>query len=335
MIKVIVTIGIYMLSGFVYAATSETAPGPDPTTWIGGSASTTDSYLEVYLMSMSDGSLVTGSEVTFSNYAGATNSGPWVLADYFLWIEFESHHSSSYWGLRVITDNDDLIGTSGDRIRPFYDTDGNRYYGGMINVELDSSENVTSITDNPYNRVTLAWQVFNENEITIFKSWLWSFTLPRYIFIDSPSVADSDGDGFYEDADVATDWYQDNDDGGSWAFLGDKRDTAYPSDEVLWMSGSDYVVNYGAIAWGLGDSAVAYASHPGTETTDISDDDTDDKDGDGETDDDWDLYVYLAGRFYNTSYADEDNDGTYEKDEYFMVPAGEYKGSMYVELFYE
>jgi hypothetical protein len=104
------------------------------------------------------------------------------------------------------------------------------------------------------------------------------------------------------------------------------------------MEGSDTVVNYDLLAWGISDVWGTMSTHPGTElsgTFVLTDEDSIDKDGDGETDDDWDIYVFIAGKYWNTVYYDADHDGVAESSAYVHLPAGEYRCSLYVELYTE
>lgn len=329
---------INTLSDYAYAPPPIGNPFPpiDRTTW---------SYLDVHLK---DDLYTesTSSEITFDSDSveGAAQTSPWVLADQYLWIEFECHRDG-YWGLRLVTDNtSDIVDEDGDiPIGYVYEdndttdtSDDLEAYGGLIRVTVDDSGNIVNVTDDPFQRVILAWQVYYQDWVDV-----WILNFPRTI--NPPDVEPferDDGTIIYTDSNIAAEWYQDEDDGGAWAYLGDKNDDGYPGDSVYWQiynsetGDSDDVYNYNMIACGMGDGYADIARHPGY-TGNLQDYDDEDKDGDGETDDDWDIFVYLAGRFWNTAYLDTDNDDTYETAVDFRLPAGTYKTTLYVELFYE
>ena len=303
----------------------------------------------------------TSNYFSFNDHDTSTQDAPWVVSDQYLKIEFDS--TESRWGLRIITDNVTDLQADYDGAVEYFtdvgeDTDGDGeeygdsddldlYSGAVYITDPDEDGTADTITDNPYYRVPLAWQVYDEDERTS---------------IIAPAVSDSDGDGFYEEDNVSGSWCESSyvyREQGDWAYVGDFGDTDCAGDEVSWNLGDvdgdgvdDYEFNYNLIAWGYGTGSRNLSHHPHNYeftvsgwppvpipelvSRDITDNDDADEDGDGFAwDDGWDIYVYLAGRFWNTHYFDRDGDGIYETAVEFQVPAGEYKTKIYIELFHE
>lgn len=264
-------------------------------------------------------------EIGFGDFGSATETSPWVLADQYLNIEFDCDYDLGYWGLKIITDNpnDIIVDSNGDGIAEdgpvgVDDGAGNMFYGGIIKVTLDTFGNISAVTDDPAYRINICWQVYDEDDIATLTA------------VTVPAASDTDGDGVYTDDNVSTVWYT-----GEWAYIGDRGDSGYAGDAVLWVDNEYYVLNYNAIAYGAGRILRSLTPHPDITDRGITDDDLIDEDGDGDVyDDGWDIYVFIAGRFWNTGYYDYDGDGIYTAS-YFQMPAGEYRTNMYLELFYE
>ncbi len=277
-----------------------------------------------------------GTEITFNNneVEVATESAPWVLPQQYLAIEFDCDYwdpgdPMAYWGLRVITDNltDTVADLDNDGIPedvPVGVDLGNGYYSyaGAHFVTLDGFNNITSVTDDSARKITLAWQIYNQNDAAVLAG------------IIAPTVHDNDGDDVYEDLNVSQVWYT-----GDWAYIGDKSDdNDYPDPgAVLWQDiYNNDVLNYSAVAYGQTHLIRYITPHPDDGNVVITDDDAVDEDGDGNVDDDgWDIYVFLAGRFWSTAYADNDGDGVVDATEYFRLPNGDYRTRLHVEIFHE
>lgn len=285
--------------------------------------------LSVALIDRSTGSPSSSSGITYSNYSSATETSPWILADQYLHIEFDCDYSDDYWGLRIITDNmEDVVadtdgdGVSDDEPVGVEDESGNMHYGGIVKVTLNDDGDIIGVNDDPAQRIILSWQVYDDVDATSVSS------------ITVPTVSDEDSDGIYTDDNVSTNWYE-----GDWAYIADKSDdNDYPSDDsVLWVNeDGNYVLNYSAIAYGAGFIYRTLVPHPDIDDRGISDDDGTDEDGDGDIyDDGWDIYVFIAGRFWNTAYVDTDADGTADISTYFQLPGGDYRTRIYIEIFHE
>lgn len=237
------------------------------------------------------------------------------------------------WGLRIITDNTvDLGVTEGNELE-----DGSLSYGGLIN---------TSHVDDPIYRGQLAWQVYIEalNESDL-------------IYPTDESFDGNDGwaGEIWESVTGVKDYGDWNAD---WAYLGDKFDTGYNElidtnedgvlddadtiygDTVVFRMGSDYEINYYLTAYGTGEGTnIAY--HPADKDEDGDTDADDislyDVDGDGET---MDLVVYIAAKFIGNVYI-EASDSSFSwpwssaDPIEFLLPAGEYRTTIYIELFTE
>ena len=114
--------------------------------------------------------------------------------------------------------------------------------------------------------------------------------------------------------------------------------TGAPGAGTLGFDLSGLDLNDGASLWTVADECfrVDYSSNYSWGIRIITDNDDVDGDGTGFAwDDGWDIYVYLAGKFWNTHYFDRDGDGVYETAVEFQVPAGKYKTKIYIELFHE
>lgn len=287
--------------------------------------------LSIEIIDVSTGA-PSSSGFSFSDSAMATQTSPWVVADQYFHIEFDCDYSGDgddYWGLRIVTDNmvdvvadadgdgvpDDVDGDGvpDDQPVPVYDESGNASYGGLIKVTLDVAGNIASVTDGAAQKINLAWQIYN--------------TVPS--LLTAPAVSDIDGDGIYTDNNVSTDWWT-----GDWAYIGDKSDDGI-TEAVLWQDeANNWVLNYNVIAYGLSYFIRNLTPHPDDGNTGISDDDLIDEDGDGDVyDDGWDIYLFMAGRFWNTDYGTDSNGNPVA--EYFQLPVGDYQGNIYIELFWE
>ena len=287
------------------------------------------SSLSVELIDIDTG--VSGvSEFTFDDHASATRTNSWIRADQYAHIEFDCDYNAGYWGLRIITDNlTDTVAVDGDEPVGVDDGSGNMSYGGVIKVTLDDYGNITSVTDDPARRIALCWQVYNQNDAVTIAS------------VVAPTVSDDDGNGIYEDDNVSTNWYE-----GDWAYVGDKSDDNL-EDAVYYTNDDGYdVANYNTIAYGVYTYwffrwLVPHPEDPDPYNVGDMEDrviyDLDDIDvgGDGQTETGWDIYVFLAGRFWNTAYADVDGDDVTDISEYFQLPNGDYETTIYIEIFHE
>ena len=299
---------------------------------------------------MEAGNISGSSELTFADHEDAESDDPWICADQYIWVEFDTTHTYE-WQLRIITDNHNDIVDIGNNTPPgIYDPnmdndgdgnpDGGYTHGGIINVELDEFDNIIDIQEMPDLRITLAWKVYNENFFQIGPNIYY-----RWHFVSPPNVTGPDGDGIYSDSNIATEFWQDWNTDGEWGYIGDKWDTGYRLGNIdgwyIDLDGDgvddwpdEHRATYNSLAWGIANGG-SYANHPGRETTPLNDVHNIDVNGNGVTEDDgWDLYVYLAGRFWVTAYTDPDNDGVYDTPIYCQVPAGEYRTTIYVELYH-
>ena len=286
-------------------------------------------------------------DVSFEDGGMATQTSPWIVADQYLHINFESDYQSGYWGLRIITDNinlgDDLDndGFPDDYPIPVEDQNGNQSYGGFYYITVDGFGNVTEITDDSSRKIILAWQVYNNAD----PATIAQVTAPI------ANALDNDNDGVYEDSEdvnVSTEWYD-----GDWAYIGDKSNDGledYVVTEVIDNQGNPQtVVNYNAIAYGIDPYQFFQwlIPHPvdpniyqlgDIEDRQIWDWDGTDANGDGYPEvmnDGWDVYLFMAGKFFNTAYSDEDGDGVVDAQEYYRLPNGDYEGVLLIELFHE
>lgn len=325
--------------------------------------------VEVTLRNISDGSEATSLSFDTENLPANTddpNDG-WCLAEQYLDIDITPSSAAGDpddgcigypWGLRIVTDNvEDMEGTYSGEVEPYsteantdtdadgdawYDDDDIYNYGGLICLrDTDEDGNADTISDDLYFRATLAWQVYRE---------------PRTVEIPNDESFDGiDGDGMFASFE---DWYEDsfNKDYGDWnadwAYLGDKSDTEYidhnsdTGGDIVWgedmdgdgtIEGDEYIANYHLVAYGTG-TGTNIATHPWDRDGDGDCDEDDielyDVDGDGET---MDLVVYIAAKFTGKAYLGTSGFtlpwGDTSTD--FLLPAGEYRTTIYLELFTE
>lgn len=246
-------------------------------------------------------------------------NNPWVVADQYVRIIYSCNYPS--WGIRVVTDNEINIGG----IEPKWDkgkdggwgkvnfdddgngiiddwpehgtpgTDDNAYYGGLIN--MDKKNNSTIKAD-------LAWQ--------IYPNFLGNGVIPNAPDKDDAGVKPVNPEDGWKT---------------NWAYIVDRSNTGYTSQII-----TDYiekevngeiqilaVYNYNIAIFG-GGAKNGLAQHP------PNGEPPSEKSGDG------DVAMYICSRFCSKDYlADPNNPNGVD----FVLPKGNYKTTIYIEIDFE
>jgi hypothetical protein len=233
--------------------------------------------------------LVAPSALNFSGAAaiGLPPANPWVVSDQYIRVQYSSNYG--LWGVRIVTDNEDLEGDANDTV----DTIASAVAAPSVAISglLNLAEIVKPLaSQDPSVRAPWAWQVFADTQPLI--------TSP------SSSIGVT---GALEDSNVGA-W------NANWAYIADKNDTGY-SGAILVDADADGQVDdptYGMVVVGGGSGGGALAQHPAASP----------KNGDG------DIAVYISARFANTNFG-----GATPAP--YLLPAGSYSTSLYVELIHE
>lgn len=220
---------------------------------------------------------------------------PWVLSDQYIRIVYSSNYG--VWGVRVVTDNEDLEGDANDiveRIEGAPTGAGPDGIWGNADDILSFGGLVILDDEDPSHRAPWAWQVFTGTQAVV-----------------TPTTSVIGADGALADGPTVGDW---ND---NWAYIGDKNDSGYTGDILFDAPPPDLDVlvddpTYPMVVVGSGGSGGTLAPHPEGAS----------RAGDG------DIVVYIATRFANTNYG-----GATPVP--FLLPAGTYNASLYIELVHE
>ena len=244
------------------------------------------------------------------------SSGPWINAQQYLRVQYSSNYAS--WGVRIVTDNEDLewvsgttpvkYGTAGGSADANNTIDmiaGSDLTGGGTTFSyagiLDLDEIIkTAANQNPARRGSWAWSVYSAPQTAI--------PARPISYLDPASGALVDTTGSSTVVSVG-DWSDE------WTYIGDKNDTGY----------TDGISNVGGPYWhliaalGSGSGGGSLAHHPivgGTKASPST------KTGDG------DIAIYVAAKFANNNYS-----GSTPTP--FILAAGDYGSALYVELIHE
>ena len=234
---------------------------------------------------------------------------PWVIADQYLVIKYECNLPS--WGIRMVTGNKfnwnkmypKPIAEGEDGQWEWEKTGDDGYF--YVDGQYQTGDDLVSYgglihkdkIEDPRLRAELAWQIYQDKQF------------PDILTDDL--VDPTPGD-------PADDWKTD------WAYLVDKGSSGYVDELMLgYFFGEDGEVlakyNYNLAIFGNG-GADYLAQHPVISEVDGN---PEPKPGDDE------VVVFVGGRFCSTDYSDPDNPVD------FMLPAGKYGTTIYVELLHE
>lgn len=268
--------------------------------------------ITVTLIDIASGS--TASSLSFDT-SSVSLSSPWVASNEYLRVVYSSTYNAT-WGLRIVTDNEDLEGDSDDdidRIAACPDASGNDLYSGL--VVLDEAD--------PSQRAPWAWQV-NVDPLSGFPtvpivSIEPDTTRGGSVVVDNDGDADGDGSADDDSPDTVGPW------NAAWAYIGDKNDETYNgvdssgNDVILEDGDGDGYVDdpiYAMVLVGpSGGGSSTLAQHP--QKSDAA--------GDGDID------IYLTARFANTNWGTSSTDEPFA----FVLPSNTYSASLYLELIYE
>lgn len=257
--------------------------------------------LTVETHNRSDDALVVPLTLNFSGIGGIglpPAGNPWVVSDQYIRITYSSNYG--LWGVRIVTDNEDLEGDPNDVIDSIA---GARIGAGIDGIwgnadDLLAYSGLLSLTDiarpllsqDPSRRAPWAWQVFSATQPVI--------TPPSSIINPDGSLGDS----------LVGAW------DANWGYLADKNDFGFNADILEDGDGDGSVDDaaYPVAVVGGGGGGGSLAQHPAASP----------KPGDG------DIAIYIAARFANTRYG-----GAAPTP--YLLAADSYQGSLYVELIHE
>ncbi len=284
-------------------------------TIITGSTSLSISYLETATGAVGTGAL----SFDLSGLDLSDGSTLWAVADECFLVDYSSNYS---WGIRIITDNDDVVDAMAGSDVAISDyvaanmlaLDGDGVYddasysgmlsGGDIQDVIDGT--LTTADLDPTNRATIAWMADSE----------WSTDYQSVLPVSTFAA-----DGSIEDDNVGDCW--DITDVDQWAYIGDKNDDSF-NDEIY--TGSTTSLEYSIVATGAAGANGSLVPFTPAQA---------DSDGDSYTDmedlsaDDGDIVIYLASRFAATNWGDPTTPFPY------LLEPDTYTTSLYIELIHE
>lgn len=246
------------------------------------------------------------------NAGAATLVAPWIASGQYLDVDYSATYNAT-WGVRIVTDNEDLEGDANDTIDTLVAADASADPG----VQALYSGLVTLAFQDPSRRAALAWQVYAapQGAITVPSSTIAPDPgLGGTVLLDKNTPADA--------PDSVGPW------NAAWAYLADKNNYDYNGD-ILEAANDD---NGDGVVGGPGDSVNdptycmvlvgpsgggngTLAPHP--QKVDA----TGNPDG---------IAIYLAARFANTNWGNLGDAPTA-----YVLPAGAYSASLYIELVHE
>lgn len=274
-------------------------PAPITVT-VGISGSTS---LAVTTCNISDDAAI-GPALNFSGIGGRglpPAGNPWVVSDQYIRIQYSSNYGS--WGIRIVTDNEDLEGDANDTIDSIAGSDidpspavTTLAYSGLLSL---SEIRRPIASQDPSKRAPWAWQVFGSTRPAV--------TSPTSLIGASGALADGTTIGDWDD---------------DWIYIADKNDEGYTGD-ILVDADSDGQrddLNYGMIVVGSGPGGGGMAQHPAAAGSPHPR-----RPGDG------DIAVYIAARFANTNWGDP----AAPTPTPYLLGADDYSATLYVELVHE
>lgn len=247
----------------------------------------------------------------------ATLSAPWVASSQYLDVVYSATYNAT-WGVRIVTDNEDLEADTNntiDSIAAAYDDTAKTQtnYGGLLNT-AEIAKAVAS--QDPSKRATLAWQVY--------ASTTTSITAP------TSTVTTTTGGNYLADKNAtATNYTQADTIGGTaegwraaWAYIVDRNNSTFKDDILEAASPNPGPVDdltYPMVVVGAsGGGNGSLGQHPSATGSPVRPGDT------------TGIAVYLAARFANTNW------GAAAANPFaYVLPAGTYSASMYIELIHE
>lgn len=238
---------------------------------------------------------------------------PWVLSSQYLVIDY-GMTANNYvaWGVRIVTDNEDLEGDAnnvidsiaGSPIAGNADVDGDGDIWGDADDDLSYAGLVVVGEADPARRAAWAWQAYPAVQPAV--------TAPT-------SAIGADGALVDVGFDAPADSWDD-----PWVYIADKNDLDGNGDGVngfigdlfrdLDADGADDDITYSMVLVSSATRNGTLAPHP-----DVA----------PRADDDNEIVVYIAGRFANTDYSDPANPAP------IVLPVLSYGASLYVELVHE
>lgn len=234
--------------------------------------------------------------------ASATLANPWVASSQYLRVQYSATYNST-WGVRIVTDNKELVGGDISKIGPAYDDAAKTktsYSGLLNNAELSKP----AASQDTSKRAAWAWQVYANplgDPLTVPSSTVAVKNSGTELLDKQTPEANADSVGKWNSA---------------WAYIADKSNNTFNS-AILEDGDGDGTVDdltYAMVLVGpSGGGGGALAQHP-QKAIDA---------GDG------DIAMYLASRFANTNWGDVNKPFAY------VLSAGSYKAKLYLELIHE
>lgn len=207
-------------------------------------------------------------------------------------------YSSNYglWGVRIVTDNEDLEGDDGNDVIE-------RIAGAPV---APGADGVWGTPDDALSYGGLV--VLDEPDPSQRAPWAWQIFAATQPLVTIPTSV-INPDGSLGDVGVSGAW------DANWAYLADKNDTGYVGDILIDADGdgADDDPTYFMAVVGSGGGGGTMTSHPAV----------DPRAGDG------DVVIYISSRFANTNWGDP------VMPIPFLLSAGSYDASLYVELAHE
>lgn len=257
--------------------------------------------LTVRTRNVSNNAIVTPSALNFNLGAVALPpaGNPWVVSDQYIQIVYSSNYG--LWGVRIVTDNEGLEGDANDTIDSIA---GSRIGPGPDGIwgnadDILAYSGLLSLSE--ILKPLASQDPSNRAPVA------WQVFAAKPAAITAPTSV-INADGSLGDGTTIGDW---NDD---WAYLADKNDGDYNAAILEDADGDGQVddLTYSMVVVGGGGGGGSLAQHPVASP----------KLGDG------DIAVNIAARFANTNYGGA-------SPVPYILGAGNYKASLYVELIHE
>lgn len=251
-------------------------------------------------------------------------SNPWVLSSQYLVIDY-GMTANNYvaWGVRIVTDNEDLEGDANDVI----DSIAGNPIAGNADVDVPPDGDIWGDADDDLSYAGLV--VVGDADPSHRAAWAWQAYPAVQPAVTAPTSAIGGSGALVDVGFVGPDragpppvsggeW------NGYWAYIADKNDLDGNADGVngfigdlfrdLDGDGADDDITYSMVLVSSATRNGTLAPHP-----DVA----------PRVDDDNEIVVYIAGRFANTDYSDPASPTP------IVLPVLSYGASLYIELVHE